>query len=95
MRDPIVLKLGEDGRVLYAAWARTPPADAILIERSALPEGDVTQYRYAGGALVHDPLPETEEEAPAQTAAERIAALERQNEMLTECLLEMSGIVYG
>ena len=39
-------------------------------------------------------LPETPEPVEA-TMPERVAELERQNAMLTECLLEMSGIVYG
>lgn len=32
---------------------------------------------------------------PTPTEKERIAQLEKQNELLTECLLEMSEIVYG
>ena len=93
-RDQVVLRLGEDGRVLQAAWYKAPPEGAVIVTREALPQGDVTQYRYASGAFVYDPLPE-EPELPAQTAEERIAALEAQNAMLTDCLLEMSEIVYG
>lgn len=33
--------------------------------------------------------------APAPTAAERIQQLEAENAMLTECVLEMSEILYG
>lgn len=94
-RDQRVIALGDDGRVLHAAWYRVPPAGAVIVPRSALPEGDVTQYRYVNGEFVHDPMTEPEPEPDTQTAEERIAALETQNAMLTECLLEMSEIVYG
>ena len=32
---------------------------------------------------------------PEQTDAQRIAELEQQNQMLTQCLMEMSQIVYA
>ena len=41
-----------------------------------------------------DALFDAEPETPL-TDSERIAQLEQQNAMLTECLLEMSEIVYG
>lgn len=37
----------------------------------------------------------TEEPIPESTAEERIAALEEENAMLMECILEMSEIVYA
>ena len=93
-KEHAALRLDADGRVLGAAWHRTQPEGAVIIRRSELPEGDVTQYRYVDGGFVYDPLPETPE--PVETTMpERVAELERQNAMLTECLLEMSGIVYG
>ena len=44
---------------------------------------------YWGKAAEYDP------HVPMPTDKERIAQLEEQNTMLTECLLEMSEIVYG
>ena len=93
--DERVLELGEDGRVVSVAWYRKPPEGALIVPSSALPEGDCLQYRYVNGEFVHDPLPEPEPEPEPPTPEERIAALEKQNEMLTECLLEMSEIVYA
>lgn len=93
-KEHAALRLDADGRVLGAAWHRAQPKGAVIIRRGELPEGDVTQYRYVDGAFVYDPLPETPE-PEEQTVPERVAELERQNAMLTECLLEMSGIVYG
>lgn len=88
MTDKLVLMLGDDGRVLGAAWYRTPPDGAVIVPREALPEGNVTQYRYEGGAFVHDPLPEPEPETPEPTAEERITALEEALELLLSGVTE-------
>ena len=40
-------------------------------------------------------IPESPETDPAPTTAEQIAALQEQNEMLKQCLLEMSEVVYA
>ena len=40
-------------------------------------------------------IPEIPEPTPEPTAEERIAELEMQNQMLMECLLEMSEVVYA
>ena len=64
-KEHAALRLDADGRVLGAAWHRTQPEGAVIIRRDELPEGDVTQYRYEGGAFVYDPLPETPE--PVET----------------------------
>ena len=71
---------------------------------------NLQDWRLTGGALVHDPQEnetesetenetgnetenETENETPTQE--ERIAALEAANELLTQCLLEMSETLYA
>lgn len=67
--------------------------DGIVDERG------VYRYKLADGALVERTAAEMDEDAaqivvpPSQ--AERLAQLEAQNAMLTECLLEMSEVVYG
>lgn len=40
-------------------------------------------------------LTEKDFQPPEQTDAQRIAELEAQNQMLTQCLMEMSQIVYA
>lgn len=66
----------------------------ILAEIPADFESDkIRDYKYANGAVVHDPLPAPEDNNP--TMDERVAELEAQNTMLMECLLEMSTIVYA
>ena len=95
MGNNLVLRLGKDGRVLHAAWYRVPPAGALIVPRSALPEGDVTQYRYVDGTFVHDPLPDPEPEAPAPTAEERIAALEQLAAEQDAALIELAALIGG
>ena len=94
-KEQTALRLAADGRVLAAYRSNRTDEGAVIVPRDALPDGDVSQYRYEGGAFVYDPLPEPEPEPEEPTAQERIAALEQQNALLTECLLEMSEIVYG
>lgn len=54
---------------------------------------EITQEEYESHIL---PVQEQPENIPAPpTAEDRISALEEQNEMLLECLLEMSEIIYA
>lgn len=48
-------------------------------------------YKVAEGGVVQDP----EQTEPGSTPEEQIAALQEQNKMLTQCLMEMSEIVYA
>ena len=59
----------------------------------SFPEGDTYDYRYENNEFVYDPLP-VEPEEPYVEPEERITALEQQNEMLLECILEMSELLY-
>lgn len=95
MGNNLVLRLDKDGRVLCAAWYRVPPAGAVIVPRSALPDGDVTQYRYVDGAFVHDPLPEPEPTPEPPTADERIAALERLAAEQDAALIELAALIGG
>lgn len=103
------LNLAEDGRVLSVTYAQFAQADAVIVDY--LPEGDISEYRYANGEFVHDPLPEPEQPEPDPTPSqeERIAELEAENKNLTaqidalsfqldfqeECLVEMASIIYA
>lgn len=77
------------GRVLSVTFDQYAPEWQPRV--TSFPEG-VSNYRYEDGEFIYDPLPE-EEEPP--TDQERIEALEQQNEMLLECLLEISELVYS
>ena len=94
-KDQIVLKIEEDGHVVSAAWYRVPPNGAVMVPRSALPEGDVTQYRYVNGEFVHDPLPEPEPTQEPQTPEERIAALEQLAAEQDAALIELAALIGG
>lgn len=84
------LKLDENARVIFATWPKFAKDGDVLVEE--IPEGNIADYRYENGEFVYDPLPETPPEE--QTMEERVMQLEEQNNMLMECLLEMSEIVY-
>ena len=87
------LNLSEDGRILSATYPQYAPQDAVLVD--ALPEGNISDYLYINGEFVHDPLPIPEESETGVSQEERIAALEEENAMLLNCLLELSEIVYA
>lgn len=55
------LNISEDGRILSATFEEFAGKDAVLVD--ALPDGDITNYRYVDGNYIHDPLPE-----PASTS---------------------------
>lgn len=68
------LNLAEDGRILSATYPEYAPDDAVQVE--ALPEGDISDYRYVEGELAYDPLPEPEQPEAQPTPEERITELE-------------------
>lgn len=79
------LNLAEDGRVLSVTFEEYAPGDALIVE--ALPEGDVSDYRYVDGAFVYDPVPvASPEEIPTQL--DRIEAQLIYTAMMTDTLLE-------
>jgi hypothetical protein len=86
------LNLAEDGRILSVTYPQYAAASNPIVD--SLPEGDHNDYRYVNGEYVHDPLPKEDAEH-IPTTEERIAALEAENAMLMECILEMSEIVYA
>lgn len=67
------LNLDNDNRILSATFPQYAPADAVLVD--ALPEGDISDYRYVDGELYYDPLPAPEPDT-APTTNERLDALE-------------------
>ena len=73
------LNIAEDKRIL-SAWVILPNAiyeGMPIVE--ALPEGDISEYRYENGEFIHDPLPEPEQpenpEEPADLES-RVSTLE-------------------
>ena len=87
------LTLDEDGRIVSAVPQRYAPDGAVIVDK--LPDGDVSEYRYVDGEYIYDPLPTPEPEEQPLTQEERITALEEENAVLLECLLEMSEVVYA
>jgi len=68
------LNLGEDGRVLSAAFTnKFTLADGVIVKD--LPGGQITEYRYVDGGYIHDPLPAPERPEPEPTAEEILSVL--------------------
>lgn len=78
------LYLAEDGRVLSATFEQYAQKDALLTE--SLPEGDISDYRYADGVFIHDPLPRQNQDEPTQL--DRFEAQLIYTAMMTDTLLE-------
>lgn len=52
------LNLSDDGRVLSATFEQFAADGEVIV--GALPDGDISEYRYDNGKFVHDPLPSPE-----------------------------------
>ena len=81
----VVLNLGQDGRILSAAFRNDGSCGAVAV--AELPEGDITQYRYEEGVFVYDPLPQQDQKIPTQL--DRIEAQLVYTAMMTDTLLEV------
>ena len=67
------LNLDTDNRVLSACVCLDGFEYTNIVD--ALPEGDISDYKYIGGEFVYDPLPEPEPQPVEPTADEIIDAL--------------------
>ncbi len=76
------LNLAEDGRILSATYEEYAPVDAVLVD--SLPDGDIYEYRYVNGEMIHDPLP-AEPEKPSQW--DMIEAQVAYTAMITDTML--------
>lgn len=56
--EKYALNLGLDGRILSATYEQFAVEGMPIVE--ALPEGDISDYRYVDGEYIHDPLPKPE-----------------------------------
>jgi len=81
------LNLAEDGRVLSVTFAGYAPDTHPMVE--ALPEGDVSEYRYVDGAFLHEPQQEQAQPEAAPTQLDRVEAQAFYTAMMTDTLLEV------
>lgn len=89
------LNLNEDNRVLSVTYPQYAPENAPQVE--TLPKGDLYDYLYVNGEFVYDPLPVEPQPEPVDEMAqmkEQIQSLTESNQMLTDCILEMSELLY-
>lgn len=61
------ITLNEENRILRATTDEFKSDTDILVE--ALPEGDISDYKYVNSQYVHDPLPKPEKEPTAEEDA--------------------------
>ena len=88
------LYLSDDGRILHvtaAQYAQISDEEGAVLKEGyvlveSIPEGNVTEYRYVDGELIHDPLP-AQEPMPSQLDA--IEAQVIYTAMMTDTLLEV------
>lgn len=67
------LNLDEDGRILSATYETYAAPSMPLVE--ALPDGDITDYKYINNEYVYDPLPKPEPELQEPTTDELLDIL--------------------
>ena len=67
------LNLDADNRVLSACVCLDGFEYTNIVD--ALPEGDISDYKYIGGEFVYDPLPEPEPQPTEPTADDVLDAL--------------------
>ena len=67
------LNLYADGRILSATYETYAAPSMPLVE--ALPDGDITDYKYIDGSYVYDPLPKPDPELQEPTADELLDIL--------------------
>lgn len=83
------LNLAADGRVLSATKPEYAPPGAVMVD--ALPEGDLAQYRYSLGSLIHDTAlaAEAEQQAAAEQARALTAELRETDAAVLEALEDL------
>ena len=84
------LNLSDDGRILSVTFDKYAPAEQPRVE--ALPDGDITEYRYVDGEYIHDPLPTVEVE-PVQSTEELLLEMAADHEYRL-CLIELGVTDY-
>ena len=67
------LNLDKDGRILSACICLEGFEYTNIVD--ALPEGDISNYKYIGGEYVYDPLPEPEPQPEEPTTNDVLNAL--------------------
>ena len=67
------MNLDEDGRILSATYETYAAPSMPLVE--ALPDGDITDYKYINNEYVYAPLPKPDPELQEPTADELLDIL--------------------
>ena len=65
-----------------------PSTPADIPQVDALPDGDVTSYRFENGTFIYDPIPEPEPPEPGPSDFDRLEAQVTYTAMMTDTPLE-------
>ena len=93
--------LSSDGSTIYLLSGKAQIGDLGFVAYSEIEEEEYLRIREEldAGEIIDDDEPDADTDSGAKTRLqqleEQVAALQEVNDMLTECLLEMSEIVYG
>ena len=97
--DGVISYNGEDIYLLEGAEAREGMIFVTVTEITKEEYIEIREELDAGGEIIDPDGKDTEPDTPGKTRLaqleEQVATLQEVNDMLTECLLEMSEIVYG
>lgn len=80
------LNLGENNRILSATFEQYAAPGQPIVD--ALPEGDISDYRYENKTYVYDPLPVPPEPEPEPSQLDRVEAQTMYTALMTDTLLE-------
>ena len=90
--------VASDGSAVYLLTGAEPVGDCAYVTtvEISLEEYDELRAQLIDGGMIEDDTADPGNEPVARAKwLERLEVLEAQNAMLTECLLEMSEVVYG
>ena len=71
--EKFALNLAESGRILSATFEQFATKEMPIVD--ALPEGDISEYRYIDGEYIHDPIPEPKKPEAEPTTDDVLNAL--------------------
>lgn len=94
------IQTNENGHIVAydrnSAVIYNPERDFLFAE---LPDGiteeNIFDYKYINGEWILDPPEPEEPEESIESLKEKLLAMQEQNDMLVECVMEMSEIIYG
>lgn len=86
--------LDESNRIIMVTGLKQDENQFLFSFPTDFNIGNHNQYKIVNNELVYDPI-EYPEPEPVTPLEDRVTTLEQENSLLTECVLEMSEILYS